>query len=280
MTAELEGKVVAITGASSGIGEATALACARAGARGGARRAPRPTASRPRRADRGRGRPRRWRSRPTSPTRPRPAPSSRARAEQLGRLDVLVNNAGVMLLGAVEGADTEQWRRMIDVNCLGLLYCTHAALPLLKRNDGRCAATSSTSPRSPGASRSAGSAVYNMTKWGVGGFSEGLRQEVAAQRHPRDDHRARRGRDRAPEPQHRPRSQAIAEQAVRGHRERSRPRTSPTRSSTRSPSRSTSRSTRCSCGRRCRHAEVPSIVRPLRGPRLRDRAGAGRRPRV
>ena len=37
-----------------------------------------------------------------------------------------------MLLGPVEGADTDSWRRMIEVNCLGLLYCTHAALPLMR----------------------------------------------------------------------------------------------------------------------------------------------------
>ena len=70
--------------------------------------------------------------------------------EELGGLDILVNNAGVMLLGPVAGAPTEQWRQMIDVNLLGLLYCTHAALPIM---GAAGTATSSTSPPSPAASR-------------------------------------------------------------------------------------------------------------------------------
>jgi NADP-dependent 3-hydroxy acid dehydrogenase YdfG len=56
--------------------------------------------------------------------------------EKLGGVDILVNNAGVMLLGPVQGADTEHWRRMVDVNCLGLLYCTHAAMPLMQERGG------------------------------------------------------------------------------------------------------------------------------------------------
>ena len=56
---------------------------------------------------------------------------------ELGGLDMLVNNAGVMLLGPIEGADIEDWRRMVDVNVLGLLYCTHAALPLHARGRRR-----------------------------------------------------------------------------------------------------------------------------------------------
>ena len=51
--------------------------------------------------------------------------------DELGGLHTLVNNAGVMLLGPVTDADTEDWRQMIAVNLLGLLYCTHAALPLI-----------------------------------------------------------------------------------------------------------------------------------------------------
>jgi len=52
---------------------------------------------------------------------------------ELGRLDTLVNNAGLMLLGPVAGAPADDWRRMIDVNVLGLMYCARAALPHLLR---------------------------------------------------------------------------------------------------------------------------------------------------
>jgi NADP-dependent 3-hydroxy acid dehydrogenase YdfG len=95
---------------------------------------------------------------------------------QLGGVDILVNNAGVMLLGPVVGTDTSQWRTMVNVNVLGLLYCTHAALPLmLEAGGGHIVNISSVAGRSA----NAGSAVYNLTKFGVGAFSEALRQEVS-----------------------------------------------------------------------------------------------------
>jgi NADP-dependent 3-hydroxy acid dehydrogenase YdfG len=80
-----------------------------------------------------------------------------------------------MLLGAVEGADTEHWRRMVDVNLLGLLYCTHAALPLMREDGGGDIVNVSSVA---GRSANAGSAVYNLTKFGVTAFSEALRQEA------------------------------------------------------------------------------------------------------
>jgi NADP-dependent 3-hydroxy acid dehydrogenase YdfG len=80
-----------------------------------------------------------------------------------------------MLLGPVTGADTEEWKRMVGVNLLGLLYCTHAALgPMSEQGGGHIVNLSSVAGRTA----NLGSAVYNLTKWGVGGFSEGLRQEV------------------------------------------------------------------------------------------------------
>jgi NADP-dependent 3-hydroxy acid dehydrogenase YdfG len=94
---------------------------------------------------------------------------------RLGGLDILVNNAGVMLLGPVMGADLKSWRTMVNVNVLGLLYCVHAALPIMEgRGGGDIINLSSVAGRRA----SAFSAVYNATKFGVHGFSEALRQEA------------------------------------------------------------------------------------------------------
>ncbi len=93
----------------------------------------------------------------------------------MGGLDVLVNNAGLMLLGPIGGADTGEWRRMVDLNLLGLLYCTHAALPLMQQGGGGHIVNLSSVA---GRTANLGSGVYNLTKWGVNGFSESLRQEV------------------------------------------------------------------------------------------------------
>ena len=171
----LDGKVAAITGASSGIGEATALALVAEGASVSlaARRTDRieDLASRIE-ADGGRAV---AIATDVSDEEQANAFVERTKSE-LGGLDILVNNAGVMLLGPVAGAPTEQWRQMIDVNLLGLLYCTHAALPIMgSQGSGDIVNVSSVAGRIA----AMGSGVYNMTKWGVVGFSEALRQECA-----------------------------------------------------------------------------------------------------
>ena len=169
----LEGKVAAITGASSGIGEATALALSKAGAAValGARRADRIEAL-AKRIETGGGK---ALALPMDITVEDEARGFvEATHKQLGRLDILVNNAGVMLLGLVQGADTNDWRRMVEVNILGLLYCTHAALPIMgAQGGGHIVNISSVAGRSA----TFGAAVYNLTKFGVNGFSEALRQE-------------------------------------------------------------------------------------------------------
>ncbi len=176
MSTDLSGKVIAVTGASSGIGEATALACARAGAAVAlaARRIERIEALAERIAAEG-GR--------AIAVRTDVGEEEQARAfierahSELGRLDVLVNNAGVMLLGPIENAPTEEWRRMIHANVFGVLYCTHAALPLMhQQGSGHIVNVSSVAGRVA----RAGSGVYNLTKFGVGAFSESLRQEGVA----------------------------------------------------------------------------------------------------
>ena len=171
----LDGRIAAITGASSGIGEATALTLAAEGAAVSlaARRSERIEALAERiESDGGRAL-----AIETDVTDEAQANAFIARSnEELGGLDILVNNAGVMLLGPVAGAPTEEWRRMLDVNLLGLLYCTHAALPIMgAAGSGDVINVSSVAGRSA----NAGSAVYNLTKFGVGAFSEALRQECS-----------------------------------------------------------------------------------------------------
>jgi NADP-dependent 3-hydroxy acid dehydrogenase YdfG len=170
----LDGKVAAITGASSGIGEATAHALVAEGA------AVSLAARRKDRLDDLVGRIESDGGRALA-IETDVADEGQANDfvnrtnEELGGLDILVNNAGVMLLGPVAGAPTDEWRRMIEVNLLGLLYCTHAALPIMgAAGSGDIVNVSSVAGRTA----SLGSGVYNMTKWGVVGFSEALRQEV------------------------------------------------------------------------------------------------------
>ena len=108
-------------------------------------------------------------------------------AGRFGRLDTLVGNAGLMLLGPLVGADPQEWDRMIAVNVKGLLYTTRAALPhLLQAAQGHPRRVADIVNISSIAGRVAcnGYGVYNLTKFGVNGFTESLRQEVT-QRHVR-----------------------------------------------------------------------------------------------
>jgi NADP-dependent 3-hydroxy acid dehydrogenase YdfG len=104
-------------------------------------------------------------------------------AQELGRLDIVINNAGVMLLGPIVDAPVEEWDRMVALNLQGLLYVAHAALPHLlsaaEREPRRVADlvnVSSVAGRRVGA----GGGIYQMTKHGVGVFSEALRQEITS----------------------------------------------------------------------------------------------------
>src|ERR1700729_3321444 len=179
-TQKLKGTVALVTGASSGIGEATAVALAQHGATVAiaARRKDRVDALAARITDAG-----------GTALAIEADVSSQEQAQalvektvaELGRLDTLINNAGVMLLGPAVDAPLEEWERMIGVNVQGLLYCAHAAIPHLL-------AAAEDSPRQvadmvnissvAGRVARSGSGVYNLTKHGVGAFSEALRQEV------------------------------------------------------------------------------------------------------
>jgi NADP-dependent 3-hydroxy acid dehydrogenase YdfG len=178
-TSDLAGTVALVTGASSGIGEATAKLLAARGADVAlaARRLDRIEALGSEIADAG------------STALPIEADvGEREQAEgavahavaELGRLDILVNNAGVMLLGPMLEAPVEEWQQMVEVNLLGLMYTAKAAMPhLLEAAEGERGVADMVNISSvAGRVARSGSGVYNATKFGVGAFSESLRQEV------------------------------------------------------------------------------------------------------
>ena len=104
---------------------------------------------------------------------------------EFGRLDTMVNNAGVMLLGPAVDATTAEWDRMVSLNVQGLLYVTHAALPHLirtaERSDRGVADLVNISSTAGRVARP-GSSVYNLTKFGLNAFAESLRQELVKSR--------------------------------------------------------------------------------------------------
>jgi len=175
VSSTLSGEAALITGASSGIGEATALALAAAGARVAiaARRAGRLDALAAR-IEKAGGTALRIEADVTS-NDDVAAMVGKVVAEW-GGLDILVNNAGVMLLSPAAEATLDDWRQMIELNLLALMGVTKAALPHLKAAKGHIVNVSSVAGRvaNPGASG------YAATKFGVVGFSESLRREVYA----------------------------------------------------------------------------------------------------
>jgi NADP-dependent 3-hydroxy acid dehydrogenase YdfG len=177
MTQVLDGTVALVTGASSGIGEATARALAAQGAKVAvaARRKDRLDAL----ADEIGGL-----SIEADITDREQATSAVERtASELGRLDTVINNAGVMLLGPIVDAPVDEWDRMIALNLQGLLYVAHAALPHLLRaaeQEPRRVADLVNVSSVAGRRNGAGGGIYQLTKHGVGAFSESLRQEVTA----------------------------------------------------------------------------------------------------
>ncbi len=184
MTARLAGTVALVTGASSGIGEATARALAAEGAAVAlvARRRERLDAvAQEIRA--GGGHALAVAADITDILQAEEA--VRLVVAEFGRLDTLINNAGLMLVGPVADAPGDEWERMLAVNVHGLLHITRAALPHLARGAAdalRRVADIVSVSSTAGRVANSGNAVYSMTKFGVGAFSEALRKEMLPQR--------------------------------------------------------------------------------------------------
>jgi NADP-dependent 3-hydroxy acid dehydrogenase YdfG len=168
----LTGKTAVVTGASSGIGEATARLLAKEGCNVvlAARREDR---LRDLVAELGEG----TLAAPTDVTDPAACAALVARTvERFGSLDILVNNAGLGLYGSIADGDPEDWRKMFDVNVLGVLYVTRAAVrQMLRQGSGAVVFVSSLAgrrvPRADGT-------VYAATKHAITAVAEGLRMDV------------------------------------------------------------------------------------------------------
>ena len=176
MTPGIEGKVVAITGASSGIGEATALLLAQRGAKVvlGARRADRLEALAARIVAAGGD----AAFAVTDVTRRADVAALVALAqERHGRLDVILNNAGIGPISPLDELRVEEWEAMLDVNVKGVLYGIAAVLPVFRaQGSGHVITTASTAAHRILPTM----AVYAATKTAVHVISEGLRQEAGA----------------------------------------------------------------------------------------------------
>jgi NADP-dependent 3-hydroxy acid dehydrogenase YdfG len=174
MSEGIKDKVVVITGASSGLGEATARLLAAEGATLvlGARRADRLKAL----ADELTARGGKAIIRATDVTdREQVKTLVDAAMRSHGRVDVMLNNAGVMPQSRIEQLKVDEWDQMVDVNIKGVLYGIAAALPIMKtQKAGHFINVSSVAGHKVGP----GSAVYAATKFAVRALSEGLRQEV------------------------------------------------------------------------------------------------------
>jgi NAD(P)-dependent dehydrogenase (short-subunit alcohol dehydrogenase family) len=94
---------------------------------------------------------------------------------ELGGVDILINNAGIGLFGSVEEMAPDDFRAVIETNLLGVYYCCHEAVPLMKRRGGGYIINISSLA---GANPHPGMAAYNASKFGLNGFSEALMQEV------------------------------------------------------------------------------------------------------
>ena len=174
MAGKLEGKVAVVTGASSGIGEATVRALAAEGAAvvAGARRKERLDGLVEGVTEDG-GKAIGVECDVTDEEQAHDL--VRRAVEEFGRIDILVNNAGVMLLSRIERGLSDQWRQMFDVNVMGLLYPTHAAIGYMKeQGSGHLINISSVAGRKV---RVTGG-VYSGTKWAVNAISEALRLEL------------------------------------------------------------------------------------------------------
>jgi NADP-dependent 3-hydroxy acid dehydrogenase YdfG len=182
MSLKLTGTVALVTGASSGIGHATARALARLGAAVAvvARRKARLDALV---SDIEQAGGKALAIAIDITERAHAETAVRETVEHFGRLDILVNNAGVMILGPVAENEIDDWEKMIALNQLALLYVTKAALPHLQaaaQKEARRVADIVNISSYAGRVASPHFAVYNMTKFGVNGFTEALRQELGA----------------------------------------------------------------------------------------------------
>lgn len=173
----IEGKTVIITGASSGIGYATAIALSRAGAKVaiGARRTDRLSKLEGKIRDHGE-----VFSQKLDVTKREECNSFVSNVfDKWGSVDILINNAGLMPLSLVKNLKVDEWDRMIDVNIKGVLHCTAAVVPyMLEKKSGHIVNISSVAGRIV----FAGGSVYCATKHAITAFSEGLRTELSVRK--------------------------------------------------------------------------------------------------